>query len=131
MSDGKNPFILIARITVKNGMVEEYLKIADEADRAVQASEPGMIFHNFDSDPSNPHKFVWSEVYRQSSDFLFHANNPPVQEYVKKHSELASYFAIEVYGNISDDVVKKIKSMEMPFTHFKTTCVGYVKEQFF
>ena len=112
-------------------MVEEYLKIADEADRAVQASEPGMIFHNFDSDPSNPHKFVWSEVYRQSSDFLFHASNPPVQEYVKKHSELASYFAIEVYGNISDDVVKKIKSMEMPFTHFKTTCVGYVREQFF
>ena len=36
MSDGKNPFILIARITVKNGMVEEYLKIAYEADRAVQ-----------------------------------------------------------------------------------------------
>ena len=131
MSDGKNPFILIARITVKNGMVEEYLKIAYEADRAVQASEPGMIFHNFDSDPSNPHKFVWSEVYRQSSDFLFHANNPPVQEYVKKYSELASYFAIEVYGNISDDVVKKIKSMEIPFTQFKTTSVGYVREHFF
>ena len=45
MSDGKNPFILIARITVKNGMVEEYLKIADEADRAVHSSEPDMIFH--------------------------------------------------------------------------------------
>ena len=90
-----------------------------------------MIFHNFDSDPSNPHKFVWSEVYRQSSDFLFHANSLSLKEYVEKHSELASYFAIEVYGNIPYDLVKKIKSMEIPFTHFKTTSEGYVKEQFF
>ena len=51
MSDGKNPFILIARIIVKNGMIEENLKIANLADRAVQASEPGLIFHNFDSNP--------------------------------------------------------------------------------
>ena len=50
---------------------------------------------------------------------------------MEKHSELASYFAIEVYGNIPYDLVKKIKSMEIPFTHFKTTSVGYVKEQFF
>ena len=55
MSDGKNPFILIARITVKDGRIEEYLKITAEVDKAVNASEPGMIFHNFDADPSNPH----------------------------------------------------------------------------
>ena len=70
-------------------------------------------------------------MYRQSSDFLFHANNPPAQEYIQKHDELASYFAIEIYGNISYDVVEKIKSMEIPFTHFKTTPVGYVRKQYF
>ena len=31
-----NPFILIARIRVKEGKVEEYLKIAKEADDAVK-----------------------------------------------------------------------------------------------
>ena len=38
-----NPFILIARIRVKEGKVEEYLKIAKEADDAVNASEPDML----------------------------------------------------------------------------------------
>ena len=37
-----NPFILIARIRVKEGKVEEYLNIAKEADDAVNASEPDM-----------------------------------------------------------------------------------------
>ena len=43
--DGQNPFILIARIQVKPDMVDEYLEIADEVDKAVQLSEPGMLFH--------------------------------------------------------------------------------------
>jgi hypothetical protein len=33
-ADGTNPFILIARIHVKEGMVEEYLDIANEVDNA-------------------------------------------------------------------------------------------------
>ena len=32
MSDSENPFVLLARITVKEGMVDEYLKIAEEVD---------------------------------------------------------------------------------------------------
>ncbi len=30
MSDSKNPFVLLARITVKEGMVDAYLEIAEE-----------------------------------------------------------------------------------------------------
>ena len=45
---GEDPFVLIARVRVKEGMVDQYLEIADEADKAVEASEPGMLFHNFD-----------------------------------------------------------------------------------
>ena len=58
--DGQNPFILIARIQVKPDMVDEYLEIADEVDKAVELSEPGMLFHNFDADPDDPLAFTWT-----------------------------------------------------------------------
>ena len=73
-----------------------------------------MLFHNFNSDPDDPHKFVWTEVYRKSEDFLFHADNPPVQLYVQKHSELATHFSIEI-----------------PLKHFATTSIGYIQSERF
>ena len=97
--DGNNPFILIARIHVKEGMVEQYLDIANEVDNAVELSEPGMLFHNFDADPDDPLAFTWTEVYSNSDAFIKHDANPPVQEYVTKHAELADGFTIEIYGN--------------------------------
>ena len=97
-ADGNNPFILIARIYVKEGMVEEYLDIANEVDNAVELSEPGMLFHNFDADPEDPLAFTWTEVYSNSEAFIKHDANPPVQEYVAKHAELADGFTIEIYG---------------------------------
>ena len=66
-----NPFILIARIRVKEGKVEEYLEIAKEADDAVNASEPDTI-HTFDQDPTDPLEFTWSEVYRTSEAWSSH-----------------------------------------------------------
>ena len=98
MSDSENPFVLLARITVKEGMVDAYLEIAEKVDKSVEKTEEGMLFHSFDCDPDDQHKFVWTEVYRNSDDFLFHADNPPVQEYVEKHADLATYFSIEIYG---------------------------------
>ena len=50
MKDDENPFVLLARITVKEGMVDEYLAIAEAADKAVEKTEEGMLFHNFDRD---------------------------------------------------------------------------------
>ena len=131
MVDCGTPFVLLARITVKEGMVNEYLSIAAEADKAVEKTEEGMLFHNFDADPDDPHKFVWTEVYRKSEDFLFHADNPPVQDYVAKHSELATHFSIEIYGNVSQEVIDKINSLEIPLRHFATTSVGYVRSERF
>ncbi len=49
----KTPFVLIARVIVKSGKVEEYMKIASTVDEAVEKTEPGMLFHHFDSDPAN------------------------------------------------------------------------------
>ncbi len=129
--DGQNPFILIARIQVKAGMVEEYLEIADEVDKAVELSEPGMLFHNFDADPDDPLAFTWTEVYSNSNAFIKHDANPPVQEYVTKHAELADGFTIEIYGNVSKDVIETINRLGIPLKHFKTTRVGYVRDKNF
>ena len=126
-----NPFILIARIRVKEGKVEEYLKIAKEADNAVNASEPDMLIHTFDQDPTDPLEFTWSEVYRNSEAMVHHLNNPPVQDYVKKHDEIADKFEIEVYGNITEETIKAIENTNFPFKHFKTTEVGYIRKKIF
>ena len=131
MSDSENPFVLLARITVKEGMVDEYLKIAEKVDKSVEKMEEGMLFHSFDRDPDDQYKFVWTEVYRKSDDFLFHADNPPVQEYVEKHAELATHFSIEIYGDVSNEVIEKINSREIPLKHFATTSVGYIRSERF
>ena len=131
MIDSENPFVLLARITVKEGMVDAYLEIAEEVDRAVENTEEGMLLHTFDRDPDDPHKFVWTEVYRKSDDFLFHADNPPVLEYVEKHAELATHFAIEIYGNVSNEVIEAINSREIPLKHFASTSVGYIRSERF
>ena len=122
------PFILIAIIRVKEGKVEEYLKIAKEADDAVNASEPDMLIHTFDQDPTDPLEFTWSEVYRNSEAMLHHLNNPPVQAYVEKHNKIADRFEIEVYGNITEETINAIKDTNIPFKHFKTTNVGYIRK---
>ena len=131
MSDSENPFVLLARITVKEGMVDAYLEIAEEVDRAVENTEEGMLLHTFDRDPDDPHKFVWTEVYRKSDDFLFHADNPAVLGYVEKHAELATHFSIEIYGNVSNEVIEAINSREIPLKHFASTSVGYIRSERF
>ena len=131
MTDSENPFVLLARITVKEGMIDEYFKIAEAADKAVEKTEEGMLFHSFDRDPDDQNKFVWTEVYRKSDDFLFHADNPPVLKYVEKHAELATHFAIEIYGNVSNEVIEAINSREIPLKHFASTSVGYIRSERF
>ena len=131
MTDSENPFVLLARITVKEGMIDAYLEIAEKVDKSVEKTEEGMLFHSFDRDPDDQHKFVWTEVYRKSDDFLFHADNPPVLEYVEKHAELATHFSIESYGDVSNEVIEKINSREIPLKPFATTSVGYIRSERF
>jgi len=57
------PFMLLAKLKVKEDKVAEYLEIADKTDKAVEADEPGMLHHTFDQDPDDSLRFVWSEVY--------------------------------------------------------------------
>ena len=66
------PFVLIARIHVKLGNVDQYLEIAAKVDEEVESSEPGMLFHNFDADPSDPLSFTWTEVYKNDEALIAH-----------------------------------------------------------
>ena len=112
-------------------MVENYLDIANEVDKAVEASEPGMLFHNFDADPTDPLAYTWTEIYTNSQAFLDHNANPPVGEYVSKHAELGDGFTIEIYGNVSQDVIDAINALEIPLKHFQTSRVGYIRQEYF
>ena len=48
------PFMLLAKLKVKEDKVAEYLEIADKTDKAVEADEPGMLHHTFDQDLDDP-----------------------------------------------------------------------------
>ena len=107
------------------------MEIAEAVDKVVEKTEEGMLFHSFDRDPNDQHKFVWTEVYRKSDDFLFHVDNPPVKEYVEKQAELATYFSIEIYCNVSNEVIEKINSREILLKHFAAKSVGYIRSERF
>ena len=44
MTDSENPFVLLARITVKDGMIDAYLKIAEEVDKSVKKQKRVCCF---------------------------------------------------------------------------------------
>ena len=72
--------------------------------------------------------FNWTELYRDSNNaLLFHLNNPPVQEYVQKHANLAESLSIEIYGNVSEEAINALNSMEIPIKNYKTSNVGFIR----
>ena len=122
--DQSTPFMLLARIHVKPGCVDDYLELARRTDQSVQDSEPGMLHHTFDQDPEDPQAFVWSEVYANDEAFAAHVTNPPVQDYLKKHDELGDSFSIEVYGTVGDDCKKMMETFGLPLKIY-TSKLGY------
>ena len=106
-----------------------------EADDAVEKTEPGMLFHNFDADPTDELKFTWTEIYKNDAALIFHINNPPVGKYVEKHFELADSFEIEIYGKLASETIEFLSdawgSANIPFKHFKTTNIGYYRDSIF
>ena len=112
------------KIIMNEGMVDAYWEIADAVDKSAGKTEEVMLFHKFDHDPCYQQKFVSAGVFRKSDDFLFRGNNFPVQENAEKQTKLAMHFSIEIYGNVSDEVIEKTNSLEFPLKHFSTSSVG-------
>ena len=127
----ETPFVLIARVKVKPGEVENYLKIAEEVEKEFSKTEEGMLFHNFDADPDDPNKFVWTEVYRKSEA---PALSIDLISWDKK-PKLAESIEIEIYGKLATETIDTISQAwgpaNIPFKHFKTTNVGYYRNSIF
>ncbi len=122
--NASTPFLLLARIHVKPGCVDAYLELARQTDAAVQSSEPGMLHHTFDQDPSDPQSFVWSEAYANDEAFAAHVSNPPVQHYLQQHAELGDGFSIEVYGTVGSECRELMQSFGLPLKIFESK-LGY------
>tara|TARA_B100000700_G_C14391298_1_gene554903 strand:- start:40 stop:429 length:390 start_codon:yes stop_codon:yes gene_type:complete len=118
--DSSTPFILIARIHVKPGKIDEYIKIASIVDSNVENSEPGMLHHTFDQDPDNELIFTWSEVYKNDNAFLSHLSNPAVSEYLEEHSRLGDDFTVEVYGTVGNECRQALDATGIPVKIFET-----------
>lgn len=124
---GEKPFVLIARLHALPSSAAEVLRLSEAADKAVKASEPGMLLHTFDQDPSDPLGFVWTEVYADSAALVFHLGNPPLQKYLAEVSPLLDNFTVELYGEVSAEAVNMLRSTGTPTSHFQSK-FGYVRD---
>ena len=124
---GEKPFVLIARLHALPNASGEVLRLSEAADEAVKASEPGMLLHTFDQDPSDPLGFVWTEVYANSDALIFHLENPPLQKYLADVSPLLDNFTVELYGEVSAEAVNMLRSTGTPTSHFQSK-FGYVRD---
>ena len=124
---GEKPFVLIARLHALPNATGDVLRLSEAADEAVEASEPGMLLHTFDQDPSDPLEFVWTEVYANSAALIFHLENPPLQKYLADVSPLLDSFTVELYGEVSAEAVNMLRSTGTPTSHFQSK-FGYVRD---
>ncbi len=114
------PFVLLASLRVKPDRLEEYLQLAKKTDTAVKESEPGMLLHTFDADPSDPCAFTWTEVYQNDAALLAHLNNPKLDEYLKGHEEMGDGLEVEIYGALTEDTIQFLNDSGIPWTHHST-----------
>ena len=122
--DASTPFVLIARIRVKEAKVDDYLQLAEKTDEAVKDTEPGMLHHTFNADPDDPLGFVWTEVFANDTAFIKHLNNPPVLEYLAQHGELGGSASIEVFGTVGEECKELMMSLGLPVRIYESKC-GY------
>ena len=98
----QTPYVLIARVKVKEGKVDDYLQLAAAADNGVMTAEPGMLHHTFDISPDDPQCFTWSEAYLNDAALGAHLTNPAIGVYLEAHAPLCESFEVEVYGTLGE-----------------------------
>ena len=114
------PFVLLASLRVKPDRLEEYLELAKKTDTAVKESEPGMLLHTFDADPSDPCAFTWTEVYENDAALITHLKNPKLDEYLKGHEEMGDSLEVEIYGALAEDTIKLLNDSGIQWKHHCT-----------
>ena len=126
-SGASKPFVLIARLHALPGQSSKVIALSDAADKAVKASEPGMLLHTFDRDPNDALGFVWTEVYANSQALEFHLQNPDLIKYLEEVGPFLDVFTVELYGSVSDPAVNMLKATGTPTKHYKTE-LGYIRD---
>ena len=114
------PFVLLASLRVKPDRLEEYLELAEKTDTAVKESEPGMLLHTFDADPSDPCAFTWTEVYENDAALIAHLNNPKLAVYLKCHEVMGGGLEVEIYGALAEDTIKFLNDSGIQWKHHCT-----------
>ena len=114
------PFVLLASLRVKPDRLKEYLELAEKTDTAAKESEPGMLLHTFDADPSDPCAFTWTEVYENDAALIAHLKNPKLDEYLKGHEEMGDGLEVEIYGALAEDTIKFLNDSGIPWRHHCT-----------
>eukprot|EP00966_Prymnesium_polylepis_P041209 956007-Prymnesium_polylepis.1 len=127
MSDPTNrllPIISIGRLLVKRDNVSQYLAEANIAMNVIEQTEPGMLWHTFDRDPTNETKFQWSS-FLENEALLEHMLNPALGPYITAHGELGvGGFDLHVYGTPSAALRGFLASAGMTPTYYESV-VGF------
>ena len=115
-------FIVLARIRIKDGCVDDYIAMSKATDDLVQQHESGTAHHVFVADPKDPLSFTWAEAFVNDEAFLEHLNAPHISDYFKKHEQLGTSFSLEFYGSIGEPSLKAMQSSGISFTVYETAC---------
>ena len=115
-------FIVLARIRIKAGCVEDYIAMSRATDDLVQQNETGTAHHVFVSDPNDPLRFTWAEAFVNDKAFLEHLKAPHIADYFKEHERLGESFSLEFYGSIGPASLEAMQQSGIAFTVYETAC---------
>jgi len=98
-----------AELSIAEGKIDEFKKMAAEMIKKVEANEPGMLSYEwFLSDDES--KCYLIEIYKDSEAVMAHFGN--IGEMMGPFMEIAQITRIELYGNPSDEVRQAVAPME-------------------
>ena len=121
-SPSPTAFIVLARIRIKAGCVDDYISMSKATDDLVQQNESGTAHHVFVADPNDPLLFTWAEAFVNDEAFLEHLNAPHIANYFKEHERLGEAFSLEFYGSIGEASLKAMEQSGISFTVYETAC---------
>ena len=121
-SPSPTAFIVLARIRIKAGCVDDYISMSKATDDLVQQNESGTAHHVFVADPNDPLLFTWAEAFVNDEAFLEHLNAPHIANYFKEHERLGEAFSLEFYGSIGEASLKAMEQSGITFTVYETAC---------
>jgi quinol monooxygenase YgiN len=107
MSSAKNNRIHIrAEFVIKEGKIDEFMKLIQDMSGMVAANEPDTLDYEFYLN-SDETKCIVHETYADSEATLAHESNIASQTILPKVFSVASISRLDVYGNPSAELRRK------------------------